>query len=735
MISGGHWALLCLVHGTGVGADPVDQLLTVDLVGRAEVFAGERGRIDRMQPGEHGVDIPLLGEREIGVILDDGLQDLVDPFQHLFAHVLAGQHRAALVVDHLALHVEHVVVLEHVLADVEVVLLDPLLRALDALREHPVLDRLVLAGAELVEDRLDAVAGEQAHHLVLGRQIEAALAGVALAARAAAQLVVDPARLVALGAEHVQASEPDHALAELDVDTAAGHVGRDRDGTRLAGVQDDLGLARVVLGVQHGVRHAVALEVLPEHLGHLDGDRADEHRLPGLVTLLDVAHDGPELRLLVGEDEVVAILALDIHVGRDRNHAELVDLVELVGLRDRRAGHAGELVVEAEVVLDRDRRDRDVLGLDRHALLGFDGLVQALRPAPALHDAAGELVDDLDLPLLHDVLDVALVQGLRLERLDQVVHELAVLRRVQVLDPERFFDLVHALLAGGGRLALLVDLVVDVPGQRGGQLRERVVRLGRLLGLARDDQRRTRLVDQDRVDLVDDRVDVAAALRDLILRDREVVTQVVEAELGVRAVGDVALVCRQALFRRHHRPDRGRGDAEHVEDRLHPVAVALGEVVVDGDEVHARARERVEVQGHGRDERLALTGLHLCDVALVQHRGAHHLHVEMPHPERALRGLAHDCECLGQQVVERRAVCEPLAELGRARRELLVGERLDLGLPVEHLARDLVQAAQRLALAGAQDLVQQFGHAGWFRSVARGARAAPCVRAACHHRG
>ena len=42
-------------------------------------------------------------------------------------------------------------------------------------------------------------------------QVEAALAGVALAAGAAAELVVDAAALVALGAEHVEAAE----LADL----------------------------------------------------------------------------------------------------------------------------------------------------------------------------------------------------------------------------------------------------------------------------------------------------------------------------------------------------------------------------------------------------------------------------------------------------------------------------------------------------------------------------------------
>ena len=136
-----------------------------------------------------------------------------------------------------------------------------------------------------------------------------------------------------------------------------------------------------------------------EHLGDLDRDRADEHRLAGAVALGDVLDDGLELLALRLVDDVVLVGAHHRHVGRDRHDLELVDLGELVRLRRRGAGHPGEALVEAEVVLDRDGRDRDVLGLDRHALLGLDGLVQALGPAPALHDAAGELVDDLDLAL------------------------------------------------------------------------------------------------------------------------------------------------------------------------------------------------------------------------------------------------------------------------------------------------------------------------------------------------
>ena len=66
---------------------------------------------------------------------------------------------------------------------------------------------------EPVEDLVDPLAGEQPHEVVLGGEEEARFAGVALTAGAAAQLVVDPARLVALGADDEQAAGLQHLLA------------------------------------------------------------------------------------------------------------------------------------------------------------------------------------------------------------------------------------------------------------------------------------------------------------------------------------------------------------------------------------------------------------------------------------------------------------------------------------------------------------------------------------------
>ena len=77
---------------------------------------------------------------------------------------------------------------------------------------------------------------------------------------------------------------------------------------------------------------------------------------------------------------------------------------------------------------------------------------------------------------------------------------------------------------------------------------ELVVELGRVGDPARDDERGAGLVDEDRVDLVDDAV-VVAALDLFGPAHGHVVAEVVEAELVVRAVGDVAGVLRALVSR------------------------------------------------------------------------------------------------------------------------------------------------------------------------------------------
>ena len=120
--------------------------------------------------------------------------------------VFALEHGLTLGVDDGALLVHHVVVLQHVLANLIVTGFDGLLRGAHALGDGLGLDRLAFFHA-LGHDLGHQLGVEQTHQIVFQRQIEAGLARIALTAGTTAQLVVDSTGLVAFGAEHIQAAQ------------------------------------------------------------------------------------------------------------------------------------------------------------------------------------------------------------------------------------------------------------------------------------------------------------------------------------------------------------------------------------------------------------------------------------------------------------------------------------------------------------------------------------------------
>ncbi len=431
------------------------------------------------------------------------------------------------------------------------------------------------------------------------------------------------------------------------------------------------------------------------------------------MEILDLLDDGVELLALGLVHDVGVVHPDQSAVRRSHRHVQLVDLGELCSLGVGGAGHPSELVVHPEVVLEGDRGEGLVLLLDPEPFLRFDRLVEPVRPAAARHQTAGELVDDDDLAVLGDVVHVLLEEGVGAQALVDVVERVDVLGVVEVADRKELLAAGDPGLGQGHRLRLLVDDEVALPdlldlvelalgdrrrpGEPGDDPVDLVVEVGRLLGRPGDDQRGPRLVDQDRVDLVDDGV-VELALDQLLEREAHVVAQVVEAELVVRPVRDVREVRLAPLARPEPRQagvgrhvgrvveerslvldDRDR-QPELMKDRAHPLGVAPRQVVVDGDDVDAPAGEAVEDRGQGRDEGLALAGGHLRDLALVEHHAAHELDVEVAHAEPPAADLPHHREDFGEDLVEVGPFLELLPELVRAPPEGLLGPASDLGL-------------------------------------------------------
>ena len=524
-----------------------------DEVGRVEINAQPLGgELGKGGSTVVGIEEPLQGEVDL----------VADHFQDADLAIAPVQDLLAEAVNPLALVVHDLVVFEQVLADVEIAFFHLFLGGLDTARHHAAFDGLARLHAEAREDAFDPIAREDPHQVVFERQIKPAGARVTLPTGAAAELIVDAAGLVALGAEDVQAAHfgdkaafllhlflgfdplhqglplsfrdvqkggvfvleagPGHGFgvaAEDDIGAAAGHVSGNGDGADAAGLGDDLGLvlSKLGLGVEQRVLDAAALEHGAELFRFVDVDGPDEHGPARTVDVVDLLGFHQALLVVVAEqhlqlvlglpanatdqqgivlelDDVVFVDVLDLfehrvplflfrhvndigkvaaherHVGGDGDDVEFIDLPELIGLGHGGASHARQLFVEFEVVLQSDRGESLRLFLDLYALagmLGLDGLVQAVAPLPAVHEAAGELVDDDDghvvgrLGVAHH--DVTLVFEIKVVGLEGIVDEVRpfhVAGGVEALDAGQFFRLADPLVGQVAGVFLFLDLKV-----------------------------------------------------------------------------------------------------------------------------------------------------------------------------------------------------------------------------------------------------------------------------------
>ncbi len=148
-------------------------------------------------------------------------------------------------------------------------------------------------------------------------------------------------------------------------------------------------------------------------------------------------------------------------------------------------------------------------------------------------------------------------------------------------------------------LLLLVHAGVDDLLEAGHEIVRLAVEVGALVALAGDDERGSRLVDEDGVHLVHDGEGMAA-LHHVGFVERHVVAQIVEAHLVVGAIGDVGGVGLAALVIVEAVDDQADREAEEAVHLAHPLAVAAGQVVVDRDNMYPLAGQGVEISGQHR---------------------------------------------------------------------------------------------------------------------------------------
>ncbi len=273
--------------------------------------------------------------------------------------------------------------------------------------------------------------------------------------------------------------------------------------------------------------------------------RAQQHRLARGVDLRDVRDDRLLLLLDGAVDAVGQVLADARLVGVDRADRQLVELVQLLGDGDGRAGHPAQRAVAPEQGLHDDPVEHRAGGAGLEPLHRLDGRLQPVRPALQVRHAAAGVVDQLDLAVADEVVDVAVQQRVGVERDVDRREGVRLVFGVEVDAAETALDPGQPERGEVDGAARRVGLVVHVgaqPPHGGHDLGVDDARVD----AARQHQRHPGGVDQHRVGLVDDG-DVRLGHDRVVEVGDEPVAQHVEADLVDRHVHDVVRVGRPAV--------------------------------------------------------------------------------------------------------------------------------------------------------------------------------------------
>lgn len=75
-------------------------------------------------------------------------------------------------------------------------------------------------------------------------------------------------------------------------------------------------------------------------------------------------------------------------------------------------------------------------------------------------------------------------------------------------------------------------------------------------------------------------------------------------------------------------------EPEKLVEMSHPLRVATGEVIVDGDHVNPATGEGIEINGQGANKRLSFARGHLRNMSTMEDHTANQLHIEVDHVPR-----------------------------------------------------------------------------------------------------
>jgi len=165
----------------------------------------------------------------------------------------------------------------------------------------------------------------------------------------------------------------------------------------------------MLLGIQGFMFNLVLVQQVRQVFGYLNRGGTNEHRLFPNYTILDVFNHGLVFLFCRKINQVAFIIPDHRFMGWYNNHFQSVNLLKFKGFGICRTRHAGQFVIQSEIILEGNRGNGLVFMLNLHPFLGLYSLMQAIRPASSGHGSASEFIDNDHLVILDDIVDILLV--------------------------------------------------------------------------------------------------------------------------------------------------------------------------------------------------------------------------------------------------------------------------------------------------------------------------------------
>ena len=367
---------------------------------------------------------------------------------------------------------------------------------------------------------------EETHQVILQRNEELGLSGIALSSGTSTELIINTSRFMTFRTDDVKSSGCSCLFIELDIRTTTCHVRRNRYRPMYTGFRNDGRFLLMELRIQNIVLNAPSLQLIGKQFGSFNRNGTHENRCPGFMNCFNLIHYGIELFFFCFVYRIIQVYSLYRPVRRNLDDVHRVNISELLLLCLCRTGHTGFLFELIEEVLEGNGCQRSGLSLHLHVFLRFNCLVQTVGITPSVHDTSGKFVDNQNLVILHNIVHIPLHQVVRPKGKNDIVLDFQILGIRQVIDMKIFLYLLHTLLGQVYGLFLLVydeiTGLLDFLSKDGIDFREfrrlfssfelsrqNIAKLIELRGFSRltgNNERRSRFIDQNGVHLIDDAV-------------------------------------------------------------------------------------------------------------------------------------------------------------------------------------------------------------------------------------